>query len=235
MTSSPLLVAETIGKSYRGRSVLTSAYLHARPGSIVGLVGRNGTGKTTLLNIASGLLSADHGTLRFAGRLQRKPALHRLAAQGLFFLPADRSCLSPGFTVGEHLRGAANQACYPSDENEVTELLQLAGMLHTRTGTLSPGERCRTQLAIALLQSPDCLLADEPFRHLDPKDVELVMGCLRRAADQGCAVLISGHQVTFLLDLVDEVFWVTAGTTHLLGPPTQAAENWSFRREFLGV
>lgn len=230
-----VLVAEAIGKTYGRRQVLTSAYLHAEAGRVVGLVGRNGAGKTTLLKIAAGLIAPTHGSVFFAGRLHSRPKLHNLARQGLFYIPADRSYLSPRTSIADHLRVVQAQKKSCGDLDDVLHSLELFALRDQRVGGLSSGERRRAQLALALLRQPTCLLADELFRDLAPRTIELVSDSLRSMAASGCAIVVTGHELSFVFALVDEIIWVTSGTTEVLGAPCRAKANWRFQREFLGL
>jgi ABC-type multidrug transport system ATPase subunit len=229
-----LLAADSIGKSYGERKILSSAFLWAKAGAITALLGRNGAGKSTLLKIAAGWITPDYGTVRFLGVTYTRPSLDQLACQGLFLLPADHSLFSPAFTLRQHLR-AVIATFGGSGPQEVAEQLGIAALLDRFPHTFSGGERRRAELAVALLRAPVCLLADEPFRGIAPKDAEVVMSALRHLAEQGCGVALTGHELTFVLHVADEVIWVHSGTTRLLGSSAEAEENWHFRREFLGT
>jgi lipopolysaccharide export system ATP-binding protein len=229
---SPIFSADSIAKRYGSEAVLKGASIGATPGRITALFGRNGCGKSTLLRIGAGLLAADQGTVRFEGRVYTRPRLHRLAAQGLFFLP-DRDLLSPRFTLREHLRAVAwrfGGAGIPA----VIDRLGLASLLDQRTDSLSGGERRRASLAVAWARAPRCLLADEPFAGISPRDGETVAAVFRELARGGCALVVTGHEVPQLMEIADEVVWMVAGTTHDLGAPAEALVNEQFRRGYLG-
>ena len=230
----PVLTADSIGKSFGGRKVLSSAFLWARAGAVTGLVGRNGAGKSTLLKIAAGVTAPDYGVVRFRGESHVRPRLHRLATRGLFFVPAERSLLSPSFTVRQHLELASRASGGRTVEGAV-EAMRLEPLLEARPHTLSGGERKRAEIALALARAPLCLLADEPFRGIAPVDVELVMAAFRGLAAGGCALVVTGHELTFLFQVVDEVIWTTSGTTRVMGSCEEARANWHFRRDFLGA
>lgn len=94
----PVLAAEAVSKRFGSRTVLSSASLEARAGSLTYLAGRNGQGKTTLLRICAGRVTADSGTVHLGGTVYRRPRLHHPAREGLFFLPA-RNLLPPQLSV----------------------------------------------------------------------------------------------------------------------------------------
>jgi lipopolysaccharide export system ATP-binding protein len=228
-----VLRADSISRSYRGRRVLTAAWLSASAGTVTALVGRNGAGKSTLLKIAAGWLRADHGLVEFQGRRYHRPDPAALARDGMFFLPVDRSILSPPFTLAQHLD--ALEARFGRGERAaVLERLGIAELERERCAALSGGERRRAELALAVLRRPTCLLLDEPFRGIDPKDVEVLQAVVRSLAGAGCAVVITGHEIPSLLAVSDAVVWLRDGTAQALGSAAQAAEDWRFRREYLG-
>lgn len=78
------------------------------------------------------------------------------------------------------------------------------------------------------------LVADEPYRGIAPADHDELTHLFRAMAAEGCAVVVTGHEVPSLLGAVDHVTWCTNGTTYELGPPTQACEHDAFRRGYLG-
>ncbi len=87
---------------------------------------------------------------------------------------------------------------------------------------------------MAIARGPTCLLADEPFLGIVPKDAELLTEIFKQMSRDGCAVAITGHEVRSLFDTADDILWMTAGTTHALGTPAQAREHDQFVREYLG-
>ncbi|HEY3935756.1 MAG TPA: ABC transporter ATP-binding protein [Gemmatimonadales bacterium] len=228
-----VLRADSIGKAFAGRSVLTAATLRVHAGEISFLVGRNGCGKSTLLNIATGALQPDYGTVTFKGRAHLRQTWHALARQGLYYLP-DRDLLAPSRTVRQHLIAIARQFGV-GDTEAAARVCHIVQFLDRRCGDLSTGERRRAEVATAIARAPDCLLADEPLRHIDPHDRSLIANALRCLSSRGCAVVVTGHDVEDLFELADSVVWCTDGTTYELGTPAAAATNWRFAATYLGA
>lgn len=228
----PLLAVESIGKSFGTRNVLITASIWAYPGRITVLLGRNGCGKTTLVRITVGLVRADYGVVIYRGERSLRPQLHKLARNGLYYLP-ERALLSPAFTLETHFQ-AVRELAPEANVEAAIELLGLNQLMHQKPGSLSGGERRRAEVATALARNPSCLLADEPYLGIMPNDAELITAAFRKAAGQGCAVLVTGHEVRTLFDLADDVIWQTGGTTHHIGTPDQALRNHQFCRDYLG-
>ena len=205
--SGPLLAFDSFGKSFDGKAVLYSASVYAYPGRITALLGRNGSGKSTLLRVGLGLWRA------------------------LFYLP-DQDLLSRRLSLGEQLELYA--ARFGSSLGDAVEGLRLEGLLDLHVLQLSGGEERRAELALARIATPRCLIADEPFAGQSPLDRALVARELLGHARRGAALVITGHEVDDLFGVADEVVWMYAGTTHLLGTPREAALHHQFRREYLG-
>ena len=239
---SRVFTAQSMGKSFGSREVLKAATLWGDGGAVSALLGRNGSGKTTLLKCAFGLTRADFGVVNFGERVFERPAPHRLARLGVFYLP-ERGLLSPGHTVERHLMVAARSSGSldrlgapdrTEDQAAVVERMGIAHVMGQRSFQISGGERRRAELAVALLRGPLCLLADEPFAGIAPADRAVVATALRELAAQGGAVVVTGHDVTDVLAVADNVTWMAAGTTHQLGTPEEARNHHQFVREYLG-
>ncbi len=228
-----LLRAEGFGKSFGRTEVLKSAGLWASLGRVTVLFGRNGSGKSTLLKCMLGVLRADFGVTHFAGRVDERPRLRRLARRGLFYLP-DRDFLPRRLRIGTMLDAVETVCGSAGDRRRVLSLLGIEGIEGRRVWQLSGGEQRRAEWALALLGRPRCIVADEPLMGIEPRDQALVCKVLRQAAAAGCAIIVTGHEADELLDLADEVVWMIAGTTHGLGTPEQALANTAFSRGYLG-
>jgi ABC-type multidrug transport system ATPase subunit len=229
----PVLVADCVAKSFRGRRVLSSASLRAVAGELRVLFGRNGIGKSTLLRIAAGVVAADGGSVHFAGEYYAAPRLATLAEQGLFFLP-DHDLLSSALSVRHNLE-LFRQRFEGADVLETARLVGIERQLEKRPRELSGGELRRAELAAVLVRRPLCLLADEPYRGITPVDHDHLTATLRGLTTKGVAVVVTGHEVPTLLEAADHVTWCTSGTTYELGSPAAAVAHGRFRSEYLGM
>ena len=227
----PILAAECIDKRFGRRTILQSAGVWATPGRITAVLGRNGCGKTTLIRVACGTLKPDYGVVIYDGVRFTWARLWRLARRGLFFLP-ERGLLLKNLTCGAHMKAVAHHRS-DSRTSEAVDRLRIVDLLDRKPRSLSGGELRRVELALAFASGPRCLVADEPFYGIAPKDAALVSDVFRDIAESGTAIIVTGHEVQHLLGLADDVIWHTAGTTHALGDLQQAREHHQFGEEYL--
>ena len=229
--SDAIFSAESIAKSFGNRKVLRTGSFWARSGQIVAMLGRNGNGKTTLFRIAVGLLRADSGAIRFRGKHIERPRHAALAREGVFYLP-ERGLLSHSLRLSTHL-DALKWYWPESDVSSIVETFGLAEHLSKRVDVLSGGERRRAELAIALARRPTVLLADEPFQGIAPVDAEVIGEMIVHLARQGCAVVVTGHEVPQLFHVADEIIWLNEGATVGVGNVLDARMNEQFQRGYL--
>ena len=194
-----MLEAIELTKRYDEVRALDGFSLNVAAGEIVGLVGHNGAGKTTFVEMVSGLLQPDSGTVRVGGR---PPAETR----GEIGICPQHIALYRPLTVREHLnlyggiaglrRGALRAAI-----DELATALQLTDFVDRRAGLLSGGQQRRTQAATALIHRPGLLLLDEPTAGADPETRSALLDVVRQRAAEGAAVVYTTHYLAELMDL----------------------------------
>ncbi len=181
------------------------------------MYGRSGSGKSTLLNMLSGLLAPTMGRVLLNDmdvyQMEDLP-LSRFRNQHFGVIPQGQAAIM-SLTVLENvlLPGVIYGAADARMESRGMELLEETGigdLAKARPAELSGGEMRRMSIARALLQDPDVILADEPTADLDDENTEIVLGMLKRAADQGKIVLMATHdKETFAY--ADEIYRMDAG------------------------
>jgi ABC-2 type transport system ATP-binding protein len=207
------LRATGLGFRYRARGgwTLRDCGFTVPGGRITALVGRNGAGKSTLLHLAGGLLHADVGELRV---LDTVPGTREARAR-VSLLTQDKP-LYPRFTVTDTLR--MGQKLNSSWDQAVAERTVREGdiPLHARVGELSPGQRTRVALALALGKRPELLLLDEPMADLDPvARGEIMAGLMAEAAERGMSIVLSSHVLPELEQTCDWVLVLRDGRVEL--------------------
>ncbi|MEW9515105.1 ABC transporter ATP-binding protein [Streptomyces tubercidicus] len=185
------LCATGLGFRYRRRGgwALQDCEFTVPDGRVTALVGRNGAGKSTLLHLAGGLLEPGSGELRVLGAVPGTPEARARVA----LLTQDKP-LYPRFTVADTL--LLGERMNSSWDRSAAERIVREGdiPLHARVGELSPGQRTRVALALALGKQPELLLLDEPLADLDPvARGEIMAGLMAEAAERHMSVVLSSH------------------------------------------
>lgn len=227
-----MLIADSIAKSFGNRRVLTSARLSVASGQIVGVLGRMGSGKSTLLKICAGIARADSGWVELDGTRYQRPRRSTIARRGMFYL-GESDNLAWTLTIRQHFDEIARRFGRSAIDDAVG-MLEIAPLLDRRSHQLSSGETKRVEMGLVFARNPACLLADEIMRSVDPIVCDLLGRSLTILAGRGCAVVVTGHEVNFLMPYLDRVTLVTSGTTYDLGSRDQAFSNEIFAREYLG-
>ncbi|MCX5387518.1 ABC transporter ATP-binding protein [Streptomyces sp. NBC_00083] len=176
---------------------LRGVSLHVRRGETVAVVGPSGAGKSTLLGCLAGLDDPSGGDVRVGGvRISHRPELERarLRAHGIGVLLQSNNLVAHlSVTDNVRLARSAVRAHHAVAVGELLEQVGLAGRARALPRELSGGELARAGLAVALANSPEVLLADEPTGELDGGSERLVLELLRSRADDGCGVLVVTH------------------------------------------
>lgn len=198
-----MLVAEGLVKRYGPQLALNGFELTVEAGEIVGLVGHNGAGKTTFVEVVCGLVRPDSGTVTVAG----VPALRdRYAARRVLGVSPQEQSLYLSATVREHLRlfgalAGLRRGALRAAIEATAEELHLSDVLDRQVGVLSGGQRRRTQAACALLPTPSVLLLDEPTVGADPHTRQALLDAIRTRARAGAAIVYTTHYLPELAHL----------------------------------
>ncbi|MDX3528564.1 ABC transporter ATP-binding protein [Streptomyces sp. ID05-39B] len=207
------LRAKGLGFRYRTRGgwALRDCEFTVPNGRVTALVGRNGAGKSTLLHLAGGLLRADTGELRVLDAPPGAPearARVALLTQGKPLYP--RFTVTDTLRMGEKLNSSWDRAAAERTVHEGS--IPLAA----RIGELSPGQRTRVALALALGKRPELLLLDEPMADLDPVARNEIMAALMaEAAERGTSIVLSSHVLPELEHTCDWVLLLRDGRVEL--------------------
>ena len=165
--SKPILSLKSISKSFSQRIILRKIDIHLNKGEMLGLLGSNGAGKSTFMNIVLGLLKSDFGDI-FLGNTKLTPLpIHQRSKLGIAYLPQQTSIFR-GLSVYQNLLAIAQivKKGEAEQKNIVEKLMAEFSITHLRNvkaTALSGGERRRTEIARCLVNNPKVLLLDEPF------------------------------------------------------------------------
>ena len=236
--SKPILAAKSISKSFNGRIILRKIDIRLNQGEMLGLLGSNGAGKSTFMNIVLGLLKPDFGDIFLDNSKLTNLAIHERSKLGIAYLPQQTSIFR-GLTVYENLL-AISQIVKKGTEAQkeiVEKLMAEFSITHLRdvkATSLSGGEVRRVEIARCLVTNPSVLLLDEPFAGVDLLSIQDIKGLLIKLQSRGCAVLVADHNASQLLSVVDRAYVVANGTIVADGPPRQIANSAEAKRLYFG-
>jgi len=235
----PLLQASHLKKVYAGRSVVNDVSFHVEKAEIVGLLGRNGAGKTTSFRMCIGMIDADGGRTVFDGQDVSGLAMYRRANLGMGYLSQEPSVFSR-MTVEQNLLAIleTRPMTRAQREGRCQELLEQFGLTHKAghaARTCSGGERRKLEIARSLITQPRLILLDEPFSGVDPIAVEDLQREIRHLREQGIACLITDHNVQQTLRVCDRAYIIDDGKVFAEGTPRELINNEMVRRVYLGT
>ncbi len=234
MACEALLDLRNLNKSFHGLRAVDNVSFTIQPGEIVGLVGPNGSGKTTVINLISGIIPADSGQILFNGR-----PIGRLAAFRRVQLGVNRSFQVPmpfrDMTVAENINVAFEFGGRRSVDPElILEELGFAAQREKLAGSLTANQQKMLDLGRALATNPRLLLIDEIGAGLNPSELATVAELLRRIAARGIALLVVEHLLNFLNRICNHVIVLNAGAKLFEGTLKEASADRKVVAAFLG-
>ncbi|HTX57571.1 MAG TPA: ABC transporter ATP-binding protein [Candidatus Acidoferrales bacterium] len=234
MSSEPLLELDGVVKRFGGLAALDGVNFTVAPGEILGLVGPNGSGKTTAINVISGVYHADAGSITFCGRrIDRLPAFRRvpLGINRTFQVPKPFHAM----TVRENIEVAAYFGAHtPVDVDAVLEEVELARHAGELASGLTVNQQKRLDLGRALATGPKLLLVDEIGAGLNPGELSVVATLLSSLAARGIALIVVEHLLDFLNRIAQRVMVLNAGRMLFEGSLEDASRNPDVVAAFIG-
>ncbi len=204
-----LLVTKDLTKVYKETVAADRVNIHIKKGSIYGLIGKNGAGKTTIMKMIAGLAKPTSGSFEYSGfNCSKDEAFSRIGA--LIEAPA----IDPNLTGFDNIRIKC-LAFGIGDKKYINDLLDLVGLSHTwkkKAGKYSLGQKQRLGIALALVGDPDFLILDEPINGLDPQGIAEVREMLNKLnQERKITILISSHILEELSKLATDYAIIDSG------------------------
>ena len=235
-TAKPILEVTKLVKRFGGFYALDGLSFHVVPGEILGLVGPNGSGKTTAINVISGLYAPDGGEVTFDGASIGGVASHRLVHNGInrtFQVPKPFMSL----TVRENVKVAlayGRPAVAPPTVEALLEEYRLADLAERPASELNSAQQKMLDLTRALATRPRLLLLDELAAGLNPAELEWIAGRIKLLAASGIAIIVVEHLMGFIEHITDRVIVLNAGKEIFEGKLAAAVKEPQVIEVFLG-
>jgi ABC-2 type transport system ATP-binding protein len=229
MTAEPIVSVRGARRRYGAFEAVRGVDLEVRRGELVALLGTNGAGKTSLVELVEGLAPADGGEISLLGHDPYRERRHVVPRVGIMLQEAG---FSSDLTTAETARMWAGTLSRPRPVGEVLYAVGLAHRAGVRVGSLSGGERRRLDLALAILGDPEVLFLDEPTTGLDPESRQATWRLVRGLLAEGTTVLLTTHYLEEAEELADRIAIMQAGRIVRAGTVAEVTAAEPARIEF---
>jgi lipopolysaccharide export system ATP-binding protein len=236
------LAIERLTKTFGKRLVVNDVSLAVRSGEIVGLLGQNGAGKTTVLRIAAGMIASDSGSVFLHDGdpevdITRTP-IWRRARRGIAYL-SQGDMLFSRLSVFGNVVATLDMLTPEHDVVTAAEAylgsLRILHLAHMMPAQLSGGERRIASLARALAGAPSFAILDEPFSKIDPLSIAHLKAIIRRRAADGTAFVITDHNARDISELVERAYIMYRGRVEIAGSMEELAVSQEARSLYFGA
>ncbi len=233
-----LLETRGLVKKYSGRTVVDHVNITVEQRTIVGLLGRNGAGKTTSFRMCIGMIIPNEGRVIFEGHDITKLPMYKRARLGMGYLSQEPSVFQR-LSVRDNLRAILETMSISHAERDrraelLVERFGLGEVINSQARFLSGGERRKLEIARAMVTNPSLILLDEPFSGVDPIAVEELQAEIRRLVASGVSILITDHNVERTLEVSDKAYIMDHGKVIAEGHPRDIIQNELVKKSYLG-
>lgn len=225
-----LLQTEKLVRSFGGIMAVNNCSIQVKKGSITGLIGPNGSGKTTMFNLITNVYKPDSGRVYLAGQDITGLRPNRLCHQGLsrtfqitrlfWDLSVLENMIVPVRQVG--FRSLLGPGMYHYEAERAHELLRRVGLDHLAdqpARKLSFGQQKLLEFAAILMSNPDLVMLDEPAGGVNPTMIRFIMDLIRSLNGEGVTFLVVEHNMSFVMELCDHIIVMNQGEKIAEGPP----------------
>jgi len=235
-----MLTLTDVHAHYGKSHVLHGVSIHVGPGEVVGILGRNGVGKSTTLKTILGLVRASAGRVTFDGRDVTGWPPHRVARRGIAYVPEDRRIFRL-LTVHENLRTGLDRPDVTPERRQalLEKVYRHFPVLRERRdqagGTLSGGEQQMLAIARAMMLEPKIVLLDEPTEGLMPRMVAQIREIIDLLRTEGVAILLVEQNLPLTLAVSERVYVMEKGTVRHEAPAEALRRDAAVIHQYLGV
>lgn len=237
---SSILKLEKISLKFGNKSILENLNLELNHGQILGLLGPNGVGKSTIFNLITGLIFPDYGTVTINSEVVNKFPIYQRATKFKIGYVPQYGGYFHDLTVDENLKAIAeitisDQAYRSEKVNSLISQFELDNIRYSKANLLSGGQRKKLVIAIALISGPKILLLDEPFAALDVMTIRMLQKIIvNLQTENSISVILCDHQARDLLECVDVAAIVHNGKVVVQDTPSNLIHNVVAKNTYFG-
>lgn len=248
-----LLEVSKLHKRFGGAHIINGLDFEVREGEILGIIGPNGSGKTTVFNLISGVYKPNSGKITFRGEEITGLSPNKIVSKGLartFQLTTLFPSMSvlDNILVGCHWRSGLGfiksivktSSAHQAEESMmdrakyIMSFVGMADFSDTLAEELSAGHQKMLALALALGPAPDLVLIDEPLTSLDMEEVQAMSNLIRQIRDDGRTIVLVEHNMKVIFNLCDRIMVLNNGVKLAEGTPAEVRDNEAVIRAYLG-
>ncbi len=248
-----LLQAKKVSKNFDGITALDSCSFDVREGEILGLIGPNGSGKTTMFNLITGIFDPDKGEIFFKGENIAKLDTHEVAVMGIgrtFQLirlfpkltVMDNMLIAQKYEHGEKFWPQLLKKKHVEQEEkskmaraiELLRMVKLDGKADDLAENLSYGQQKLLEIVRALAMEPRLLLLDEPIAGVNPTMTKQILGLIKNLNRKGMTIVIIEHNMNMMMKFCDRIVVLDYGKEIAAGPPSRIKNNRKVIEAYLG-
>lgn len=227
-----MLTLKDVNKHFLSTHAVADLSVNVQPGEILGLIGQNGSGKTTTFRMLLDFISPDSGEILWNG-----DNINKLDRSSIGYLPEERSLYSK-MTVYDQVSYFAQLRGMKKSEIKIQlpkwmDLFQVKGAMTDKIKSLSKGNQQKVQLICTLIYKPKLLILDEPFSGLDPVNASLLKQGIFLLKQSGSTIIYSSHDMSNVEELSDKILMLNSGRTVLSGTVEQVRSSFGNTRIFL--
>ena len=237
---SEILRVEKLSFKFGKKIILDNFNLNLNSGQILGLLGPNGVGKSTIFNLIIGLIKPDYGTIKINTQTVNKfPIYERALKFKIGFVPQSGGYFH-NLTVHENLRAISeislkNKSFREEKINSLISKFELNNVVDIKANLLSGGQKKKLVIALALISDPKILLLDEPFAALDVMTIKMLQNVIiNLQSTKGISIILCDHQARDLLNCVDSAAIISNGKVVATGTPSNLIQNIDAKNAYFG-
>lgn len=234
---SPLLETRRLTKQFSGIVATDGLNLEVREGEILGLIGPNGSGKTTTFNLLTGFLTPNEGEILFRDEKITDKQPYEIAKKGIGRTFQTAKPFSQMSVYENMLVPAANPSGTTREEKawQILEELDIDHVAENNAADLSGGQKKLLEIARVLMLDPELILLDEPGAGVNPALMDDILDRIKGLNDQGRTFLIIEHDMSVIDEITDRVTVMNTGTAIVTGPFEEISKDERVKEAYLGA